>query len=292
MLSAYEMTSVRCPYCGGNVRFAPRLFGLPYCTTCGWKLKEAEKSSRQFALVALIIAFLGLIFFYRTIVLDWPLPVRGLYLIFWTIFPALLGFLSWLDYQRIVVAEPQTVTPKTDEWAALAASEYEPILRLSTPRIACIAWKGWLRVCIGFVCIGPILYLVIAEPFGAGNLAIIGMLLIVVAWANLNLVQQHWSHVRLLESGNVVIGRVVQQRFQNVRLGTDMIGRYSLIEYEFHTREGLLVSGGGHDYSKSHFQDMPVLVFYAADDPLRNVALGCSLYAVRVVPEATYRASA
>ena len=71
-----------------------------------------------------------------------------------------------------------------------------------------------------------------------------------------------------------------------------MIGRYSLIEYEFHTPEGSLVSGSGHDYSKSHFQDMPVLIFYAEDDPFRNVALGCSLYGIKIVSDATNRPTA
>jgi hypothetical protein len=60
-----------------------------------------------------------------------------------------------------------------------------------------------------------------------------------------------------------------------------MIGRYSLIEYEFQTTHELPASGGGHDYSKSHFQQMPVLVFYEEKDPFNNVALGCSLYEVK-----------
>lgn len=78
-----------------------------------------------------------------------------------------------------------------------------------------------------------------------------------------------------------MIGRVVQQQFQNIRIGMDMIGRYSLVAYEFHDSQGLPISGAGHDYSKSLFQEMPALIFYDEADPSRNVALGCSLYTVR-----------
>jgi len=285
------MAKVLCPYCGEQIRFAPPLFGMPYCEKCGWKLEDAEKSSRQMALIMPFIALLGIIFFYRTIILGWPLSVRFIYLSCWVAFPASVGLLSWLDYRRIIVAEPQTVPPKPEDWLVRAASEYQLLLSLSVPRAVCISWKGWLRILIGVVCLAIIICLVVpkssadfARPLRitAGPDAFpIGVLLLIGGWANLNLIRQLWSHRTLFKSGKVVIGRVVQQQFQNVRIGLDMIGRYSLVQYEFHDREGSPVSGGEHDYSKSLFREMPALIFYDEADPSRNVALGCSLYEIK-----------
>lgn len=275
------MAKIFCPFCGDEIRFAPRLYGLPYCCKCGWRLGQAEKDSRQMTFAMPILAFLGLVFFYRTVVLGWPLAIKGIYLACWVVFPAVIGFLSWSDYRRIIVAEPQTVPPRREEWTARAASEYQPFLQIVAPRPIQITWKGWLRICIGAVCIA-LIYFVLSRL--SSDFVPAGILIIIASWTNWNLIRQRWLHLPLFRSGSVVIGRVVKQRFQNIRIGMDMIGRYSLVEYEFHTEGGLPASGGGHDYSKSLFQDMPILIFYKKEDPLRNVALGCSLYEVKKVP--------
>lgn len=243
------------------------------------------------AFIMAIIAFLGLLFFYRTIVLGWPLAVKSIYLVCWVVFPAILGFFSWVDYGRIVIAEPQTVPPKPEDWSARATLEYQLFLNLSVPRRVFISWKGWLRINIGVICCALICYLAVPpttvdfvdqlfQKLKADALPV-GILLLIGGWTNLNLVRQRWSHVPLLKSGIAVVGRVAQQQFQNVRIGMDMIGRYSLVQYEFHDRLGLPVSGGGHDYSKTLYQEMPALIFYEETDPSQNVALGCSLYEVK-----------
>jgi uncharacterized protein (DUF983 family) len=218
------MARLLCPYCGGETRAAPRLWGLPYCERCGWKIEKAEKGSRQMVFIMPIIAFLGILFFYRTIVLEWPLAIKVLYLFCWVAFPGSLGFLSWLDYRRIIVAEPQTIQTKPEQWAVLATSEYQPFLGLSTPRAVSITWKGWLQICIGVICLVFIVFFVVS-PF-SGDVARdvlqrvraaalpIGFLLLIGGWTNLNLIRQRWSHVQLFKSGNVAIGRVIRQKFQ------------------------------------------------------------------------------
>lgn len=286
------MANVFCPYCGEKIRFAPRLYGMPYCRKCGWKLEEAEVASRQAALILLVISVLGLGFLYRTIVLGWPLAVNFIYLVCFGLFPATLGVLSWFDYQKIVEAEPQTVPPRPEDWEARSATEYRPYLNLAIPRRIAISWKGWVRVFIGVVSLGLALYLVMpgasadfwTESFQQlkADTIPVAVLLVIGGWANLNLLRQRWSHVPLFRSGNVAIGRVRQQQFQKIQIGIDMIGRYSLIQYEFHDRKGNPNSNCGHDYSKSLYQEMPALIFYFESDPLNNVALGCSLYEIRI----------
>jgi hypothetical protein len=242
------------------------------------------------ALLLPIFAFLGLLIFYRTIVLGWPWAVRCIYLA-GCVFLGCVGLLSWLDYTTIIVAEPQTVPPRPDDWDTRATSEYAPFLNLSTPRFVRISWKGWLRIIVGVICLGVVFILAIppvSVDFGEHFLRQlreaalpIGVLLLIGGLTNLNLARQRRSHLPLFKSGTVVIGRVVQQRFQNITIGMDMIWRCSLVEYEFRDREGIPISGKGHDYSKSLFQEMPVLLFYKEEDASRNVALGCSLYEVK-----------
>lgn len=76
----------------------------------------------------------------------------------------------------------------------------------------------------------------------------------------------------------MVVGKVLQQKYRNITIGLDLIGRYSLVEYEFHDQQGVPVRGGGTDYTRSLFQDAPTLIFYDSKDSFQNVALGCSLY--------------
>lgn len=239
-----------------------------------------------------MVAFLGLLLFFGTILRGWPIPIVGLYLICWFGFPVVLAVLSWMDYQNIIVAEPQTVAPNPQDWTVRAMTEYQPLMILSAPRRVRISWKGSLRIAIGTACLGIDFY-ILFPPWNSPGFVLrliqnlndraipVSVLLVIGVWANLNLIRQRWSHVPLLESGSVVVGKVLQQRFQNITIGLDLIGRYSLVEYEFHDQQGLPVRGGGHDYRKSLFQDAPTLVFYDSKDPFQNVALGCSLYTLQ-----------
>lgn len=283
------MPSVLCPYCSERGRFSPRLFGSPYCVRCGWRLQDAEKSSKQSALILFVVAFLGLLLFFGTILRGWPIPIVCLYLICWFGFPIVLGVLSWMDYQNIIVAEPQTVAPNPQDWTVRAMSEYQPWISLSVPRRVRISWKGWLRIAIGTVCLAIDFYILVPPwnltDFGPRLLRNlnervipVSVLLVIGMWINANLIRQRWSHVPLLKSGAVVVGKVLQQKYQNIAIGLDFVGRYSLVEYEFHDQQNLPVRSTGHDYSKCLFQDAPTLVFYDSRDSFRNVALGCSLY--------------
>jgi hypothetical protein len=286
MLYVLVMANVRCPYCDKRVRFAPRGFGLPYCTNCGWRLRDAESSSQQTIFLMLALALLSLLLFFRTIILGWPLAIRCLFFTCFVAYPVLLGALSWLDYSKIIGAEPRTIAQKPEDWTLLSSKKYQPWLGLSIPRRTCISWNGWLRIAIGVACLMGVAYLLsirsTSSDFGLQFLermrakaGPIGVLLAIGAWANLNLARQYCTQLPLLESGSAVIGRVLQQQYKNVR------GRYSVVEYEFRDARGSLVSGQGQDYGNSLFQDSPVLVFYEAGDPSRNVALGCSLYSVK-----------
>lgn len=291
LLYVCAMAKPICPYCGTGMRFAPRLFGMPYCDHCGWRLEDAEKASRQMALVMPVIALLGIALVYRTTVLGWPLGISFIYLAGAVVFPVTVGLLSWLDYRKIIIAEPQAISSKPENWLVLATLEYQRFLRLSVPRTLSISWKGRLRIFIGVVCLGIIAYLLVlaslANPgtdlvqrlYGAA--LPVSVLLLLGGWANLNLIRQFRSQRPVIISGKAVIGRITQQQFQKVRIGMDMLGRYSLVQYEFHDGQGLPVSGVGHDYSKSLFQEMPALIFYDEADPSSNVALGCSLYEVK-----------
>jgi hypothetical protein len=234
----------------------------------------------------LALALLSLLLFFRTIILGWPPAVSCLFFACFVAYPVLLGALSWLDYSKIIGMEPQTIAQKPEDWTLLSSKKYQPWLGLSVPRPTCISWNGWLRIAIGVACLMAVAYLLfirsISSDFGLQFLerlrvkaGPIGILLAIGAWANLNLARQYWTQLPLLESGSAVIGRVLQQQYKNVQ------GRYSLVEYEFRDARGSFVSGRGQDYGNSLFKDSPVLVFYEAGDPSRNVALGCSLYSVK-----------
>src|SRR5437879_368226 len=291
MLYVRAMAKVLCPYCGERARFAPRLFGSPYCIKCGWRLEGAEKSSKGSAFLLPGLAFLGLLGFFGAIIQGWPIAIDCVFLACLVLWPGLLGAVSWLDYTKIVAAEPQTVSPKREDWTVRANEKYAPLLTLPAPRAVSISWKGWVRILVGAACLGIGSYVLFAagdtRDFGShfvqnlSNRAFpISILLVIGVWANLNLIRQRWSHVPLLQSGSVVVGKVLQQKYQNITIGLDLIGRYSLVEYEFHDQQGLPVRGGGHDYTKSLFQEAPTLIFYDSKDPFRNVAFGCSLYTI------------
>jgi hypothetical protein len=226
-----------------------------------------------------MLVLLGLLPFFGGVLLGWEWPIRCLYLACFVLFPGSLALLSWMDYRTIIVAEPQTVSARPEDWTVRATARYEPFLNLPTPRVVRISRKGWLRVSVGAVCLGLALFVFLRQMRGAA--LPVGAFLLIGGWANLNLVRQRWSHLPIFESGTIVIGRITQQRFQNVWIGTDLIGRYSLVEYEFRDQQGMPVSSAGHDYSKSLFQEMPVLVFHEKEDASRNVALFCSLYEVK-----------
>ena len=287
------MAKVLCPYCGERARLAPRLFGLPYCVRCGWRLQDAETSSKQLSLILSLVALIGLVGFVRTVILGWPIVIDCLFLTCFVVMPGVLVTLSWLDYQQIVVAEPQTVTPRPEDWLVRATAEYQPLLNLSVPRAVQVSWKGWLRITVTAGCLGLVFYRILAsgvpEHVGLGfvlqrlreQMLPVSVLIAIGGFTSINLVRQRWSHVPLFESGNVAVGRILQQKYQNITVLMDLIGRYSVVEYEFRDHEGLPVGGGGHDYTKSLFQEMPAVVFYDPKGPLLNVALGCSLYELK-----------
>lgn len=292
VLYVSHMSNPRCPECGERVRFAPRWLGLPYCTKCGWRLQDAENTSKALAFLMPMFGVLSLLLFFRTIILGWPIGVRCLFLACFVVWPCVFGAFSYLDYGRIIVAEPQTVPTKPEDWILHASAEYQQWLRLSVPRSVGISWKGWGRVAVGaftFVVISYFLFVPwIATGVAPhllqwlrGNALPIGVLLAIGGWTNFSLAHQYWTDLPLLRSGSPVIGRVTQQDYQTIRIGTGQIGRSSSVEYEFRDQQGQSVQGQGQDYTKSLFQDSPVLVFYKASDPWRNVALGCSLYRLK-----------
>jgi hypothetical protein len=237
-----------------------------------------------------LLAVLGLLISYIPIAAKSPIPIDCLYFACWVLFPATVGFLSWREYNRIIVAEPQTIAPAPESWEARATKEYGPLLNLPIPRNVRISAKGWLRIGFGVAVFLGIAFILSRQPTPDFPMSLLQrirekavpvvVLLAIGCWANLNLVRQFWSHVPLLKSGSVAIGRVVAQRYQNVTLGSDLIGRYSLVDFEFRDKQDLRVSGAGHDYTKSLFDEMPVLLFYDPQEPFRNVALGCSLFMV------------
>ncbi len=138
MLYVLAMAKVLCPYCGERTRFAPRLFGLPYCVACGWRLERFGKiTSRQAALINLIIAFVGILLTVGTIIRGWPIPIVGIYFICSFVFPVVLDALSWSDYQKIIVAEPRTVEPKPQDWMAHANAKYQTLSNASGTLGAC-----------------------------------------------------------------------------------------------------------------------------------------------------------
>jgi uncharacterized protein (DUF983 family) len=286
------MSNPRCPECGERVRFAPRLFGLPYCTKCGRRLQDAENTSKALAFLMPMFGVLSLPLFFRTIILGWPIALNCLFLACFVLWPCIFGAFSYLDYAKIIVAEPQTVPAKPEDWILHASAEYQQWRRLSVPRPVGISWKGWVRIAFGAVTLFVISHFLFVpwittgvEPHLLqrlrGNALPIGVLLAIGGWANFSLIRQYWTDLPLLRSGNAVIGRVTQQEYQTIRIGTGQIGRSSSVEYEFRDLQGASIQGQGQDYMKSLFQDSPVLVFYKAGDPWCNVALGCSLYRLK-----------
>jgi hypothetical protein len=161
------MAKVLCPYCGCHAHFAPRLFGLPYCVNCGWKLEDAEKSSRLMVVLLPMLVLLGLLPFFGGVLLGWEWPIRCLYLACFVLFPGSLALLSWMDYRTIIVAEPQTVSARPEDWTVRATARYEPFLNLPTPRVVRISRKGWLRVSVGAVCLGLALFVFLRQMRGA-----------------------------------------------------------------------------------------------------------------------------
>jgi len=293
-----RMTKIACPYCGGPLHFAPRLLGMPYCVKCGWQLQGAKKRSRQSAyalpLVSLIFLLPSIAFALRP-PSDGP-KVMNVFasVVYFVGFLGLMaqGVISWADYKKISYAEPRTVTPNPDEWKQLAVREFQTMTALPVPRTVRLSRKGMLRIAIGIACLGAAVVITVLALNSTDSpssvmerlhsvVIPIGILLLVAAWTNMNVFRQWPSHVPLLRSGNSVVGKVLQQKYQNIHIGMDFIGRYSLVSYEFNDQEGNSISSGGYDYSKSLFQDMPTLVFYDPNHPDRNVALGCSLYRLK-----------
>jgi uncharacterized protein (DUF983 family) len=241
MLYLRNMSNAGCPECGEAVRFAPRLFGIPYCPKCGWGLQGAENTSKALAFLMPMIGVLSLLLFFRIIILGWPIAVNCMFLVWFVLVPCIFGALSYFDYGRIIVAEPQTVPAKPEDWILHASAEYQQWLRLSVPRSVGISWKGWVRVAIGAFTLFVIFYFLFVPwittgrapnllQWLRGNALPIGVLLAIGGWANFSLIRQYWSDLPLLGSGNAVIGRATLQEYQTIRIGTGQIGRGSSVE--------------------------------------------------------------
>jgi uncharacterized protein (DUF983 family) len=278
------MRRVLCPYCGALCRIVPPFFGAPYCAKCGWKMQRAQAASKRFALV--VPAF-GLVWFscFVAIIMRWPSEqedawsktfVACIYLIA-AAGMTMAGLLSWLQYRRIVQSESRIASPDAPNWTFLAEQEFQPFLALATPRAVRISWEGWTRIGLGLSCMGSALLLVFLYRMMIPASA----LLLIAAVANANVIRQRWSHRRLFASGRPALGRVLQQRYQGVWVGTGFISLGSRIRYEFADSEILPMRTNAHDYSRSLFQDMPVLVFYDPQNPARNIGMGCSLYELK-----------
>ena len=106
-----------------------------------------KAGQQQTIFLMLALALLSLVLFFRTIISGGQ-PVRLLFFACFVAYPVLLGALSWLDYAKIIVAEPQAIARKPENWTLLASTKYQSWLGLSIPRRTCISWNRWLRIAI------------------------------------------------------------------------------------------------------------------------------------------------
>lgn len=277
------MRRVLCPYCGALCRIVPRFFGAPYCAKCGWKVQRAKAACKH---LAFSMPAVGLVWFlcFVAAIMRWPSEqdawfkafVACIYLVA-AVGMTIAGLLSWLRYREIAQGESRITSVDARKWTFLAEQEFQPFLALTTPRAVRISWKGWTRIAFGLSCMGSALLLAFLYRMAVPA----STLLLIAAVANANVIRQGWSHRRLFASGRPALGRVLQQRYQGIWIGSGFVSLGSAIRYEFSDSEILLVRMDAHDYSRSLFQDMPVLVFYDPQNPARSIGLGCSLYELR-----------
>jgi hypothetical protein len=111
----------------------------------------------------------------------------------------------------------------------------------------------------------------------AGGIALLAVILYTAARLRFPIVPA-LSKLRLLRFAEVTVGRVVCLG-KTTRGG---IGSNSLVLYAFLDGAGRAFIGQGIDYTDRLATGAPVVIFYEALDPTRNVALECSRFTVKV----------
>lgn len=286
-----QTTRMKCPNCGAAT--VPAM-GRSYCERCGWNREAAE---RRYVRVQWVLPLLILIFDFMGIVAlgierhDWPGAI-----LFATLPTLLLGFVYAGVRQELARMraplratadgaddEAAVLTQAADAAAGAEKSEqYAFLLSLPAPRPVRLNRRG--RRVVNLL----LLFVFGMEAFLAWTLhgvwyrdqvmsqsrapeIFLAAFMVLIACLPFFMRRGMVRDLKLMENGALAMGRVTEQReFRNA----------SAITYEFQDGTGKTISSSANDLTRTFFAGMTIPVFYDAQNPKRNVAVGASFFEI------------
>jgi hypothetical protein len=275
------MKQVLCPKCEARTIVAAQ---KPFCAKCGWNL-EAARSAVKGEVVGMwvCIAAVGLLALFFTVRKggEWGMAVSAAFM---TCIVLGYYFLSLLPAQKTLRAAKKRFDSKIDEGKSgeqfgagpIHQREVPPdwIFHASKPRSLRVRWHKVADRLVNRAFTGGAALAIFSVFFLAttrgdflrARTAFLAIGLIFLFLLGFR-IRQGFKTRRLLQGGEVAIGRVLSQE----RSGEWK--RSSKITYEFEDRMGGVTSAMATDITESLYEGMPVVVFYQAEDVEEHVAL-------------------
>jgi hypothetical protein len=289
------MKSVLCPKCQAQTILAAQ---KPFCGQCGWNL-AAARSAVQGEVVGMwvCIAAVGLLALFFTVREggDWGMAVSAGFM---TCIALGYYLLSLLPAQRTLHAAEQRFSSKIGEEerredlgagpGQLTGVSPSWIFRISKTRAVRVRWR---KIADRFVnrafAVGAALVIfsvfflaTTSGEFLRASTAFLGVGVVFLFFLGFRIWRGFKRH-RLLQNGEVAIGRVISQE----RSGE--WEQSSKITYEFEDLMGGVISGTATDMTESLYEGMPVVVFYQAEDVEDHVVLCETFFGVVVEGESS-----
>jgi len=171
-------------------------------------------------------------------------------------------------YTRLVFTSLQTTSGPYKESQLL----YK-VQSLPAQRVARVSVDDPIRSFLGLAFVGLWLFLFIksfVKDMKTNPVSVVFWMVVLVFFVSMGLrgLRKGLVNRRLLENGGCVIGRVRSQ----IEVKAGRGHRASEISYSFRDDLGQTWFGEGTDHTKSHFPEMPVVIFYDLKYPSQNVA--------------------